>query len=77
MDDAQRQNEIRAIHELGGVVVWINRPGVESDGSATEQDMRRHCDIEIDNDGTLTALWESAAHIATAGVQSIMMRRVK
>lgn len=64
VDDARRENEIKALHDLGGVVVWVNRPGVVSDGSDTEQDMRHLCDFEIDNDGTLTALWAAVEHIA-------------
>lgn len=63
-DDVRMENELRSIRELGGIVVWVNRPGVTSDGHKTEQDIRHLCDFEIDNGGTLPALWEAVEHIA-------------
>lgn len=64
VDDARRENEVKTLHDLGGIVVWVNRPGVVSDGSSTEQDIRHLCDMEIDNEGTLSALWAAVEHIA-------------
>jgi hypothetical protein len=57
--DLRFPNEAKRVHALGGVVWEIVRPGVESDGNASEQPLPRELVTRtIVNDGTLEQLAE-------------------
>lgn len=49
ISDVRMPDEIDWIRKNRGVVVWINRPGVASDGESTEQDNRHLCDYVVEN----------------------------
>lgn len=52
--DLRLENEARRVHALGGVIWEVIRPGAESDGHVSEQELPRHLvDYQIRNDGTL------------------------
>ncbi len=57
--DVRFEPEIRALRELGGQLVWIDRPGTHSDGHASEVDISEHADFTIKNNGPVSQL-ESA-----------------
>lgn len=55
--DLRFENEARRIKALGGTIWNVTRPGTESDGHASEQQLDpKLIDAYIVNDGTLTAL---------------------
>lgn len=58
--DVRFLNEVKAIHDMGGWVVRVNRPGTELDGSAgqhaSELEMDEILAEELDNDGTIETL---------------------
>lgn len=55
--DVRMDNEAERIKRLGGVVWEVQRPGVESDGSPTEQQLTGiYVDHIIHNDGSLSDL---------------------
>ncbi len=51
ISDVRMSDEIAWIRANGGVVVWVDREGVESDGSPTEQDHYEECDYGVMNSG--------------------------
>lgn len=55
--DARFQNEVQAIHDAGGVIIRVTRPGVSADSHISEQETAslKH-DYEITNDSTIDAL---------------------
>jgi hypothetical protein len=61
--DTRMRTEIDALRDLGAVMVWIRRPGVTSNGHATEQDMSFLCDITVENASTPDALESMMAAI--------------
>lgn len=55
--DIRMENEARRVHELGGQVWRVVRPGAESDGQPTEQPLPdSEVDVTIVNDGDLDKL---------------------
>jgi hypothetical protein len=56
ISDVRMPNEIAWIRANGGVVVWVDRDGVESDGHETEQDRCDECDYGILNSGSPVGL---------------------
>lgn len=55
--DLRFENEAERVRALGGVVWEVTRPGVESDGHASEQPLSRNLvDIQIANDADLPTL---------------------
>lgn len=55
--DVRYPNEAQHIKDLGGTVWRVDRPGLESDGHASEQPLPQDLiDITIDNTGTLDDL---------------------
>ena len=52
--DARFPNEIQAVRDSGGIILWVHRPGVESDDShASENSVTQDdCDFIIYNHGT-------------------------
>lgn len=51
ISDVRMSDEIAWIRANGGVVVWVDREGVVSDGSPTEQDHYEECDYGVLNSG--------------------------
>lgn len=59
--DVRFPNEVKAIHELGGIVVKIDRPGYDNtDQHVSEKniDLITDYDVLIENDGTLEELYK-------------------
>lgn len=55
--DLRYENEAERVHALGGAVWEVTRPGVESDGHASEQPLPRNLvDVQIANDADLPTL---------------------
>lgn len=54
--DVRMDNEIEWIRSMGGVIVWVRRPGITSDGHVTEGDLSEHADFIVVNDGSVEAL---------------------
>jgi hypothetical protein len=55
--DLRYQNEAERVKSLGGTIIEVTRPGVESDGHASEQPLPRHLvDVTFVNDGTVDEL---------------------
>lgn len=62
--DLRYQNEANRVRTLGGIVIEVVRPGVESDGHASEQRLPRHLvDYTIHNDDTLAVLYDKVAWV--------------
>lgn len=56
-DDVRFSNEVELIHGYGGIVVWVERPGVKCDGHPIETMISRdQCDYLIVNDGSVNNL---------------------
>lgn len=45
--------EFQWIRHNGGQLVWLSRPGFDSDGSYTEEDQAHLCDVHVVNDGDI------------------------
>lgn len=57
--DCRFKNEADFVHESHGDICWIERPGVTSDGHASETDeVKSLADYSITNDDTITELKE-------------------
>lgn len=55
--DCRFVNEAKFVEREGGAVVWVERPGVESDGHASEsRDVFPYRDYELWNDGSIEDL---------------------
>jgi hypothetical protein len=52
VDDVRFHNEVKAIHDLGGIIVRIERPGIVPGSHASEQIESLEFDHRIVNDGT-------------------------
>ena len=50
ISDCRRQNEMEWVRRRGGLLVWISREGVTSNGHDTEQDNSAGCDLTLVND---------------------------
>lgn len=51
ISDCRRPNEMDWVRNHGGVLIWIAREGVVSNGHDTELDHRHRCHGVIDNEG--------------------------
>ncbi len=59
LTDARFLNEGRFVQNNGGTLIWIDRPGLGSDGHASESgELREIADYIITNDGPLADLQE-------------------
>jgi hypothetical protein len=58
LTDVRFENEVKAIHQRGGIIVRIDRPGIKpANNHESETSIDRiSCDYVIANDGTLNAL---------------------
>lgn len=65
--DLRYPNEAERVKSLGGVVWEVVRPGLESDGHASEQPLPRHLvDATIKNDrGLIDLMWETEKVLET------------
>jgi hypothetical protein len=63
-DDVRFVNEIEAIHQLGGIVMYIRRGGFGSDGHASEDAgaLEELCDFVFDNQGPALNLLADIDH---------------
>lgn len=62
--DVRFPNEAELIHQLGGAVIEVRRPGLTSDGHASETPLPEHLvDLVIDNNRTLEDLRTEVAHL--------------
>lgn len=69
--DARFVNELQRIHYFGGWNVRILRPGLESDGHASEQEPPSQLiDITVDNNGTLAELRHRADEVLESIIQA-------
>jgi hypothetical protein len=56
-DDCRYPNEIAAIRARGGLVIWVDRPGIEPAAHESERAIGpQDCDMVITNDGSIFAL---------------------
>jgi len=62
--DIRFPHEVDALRAVGGRLVWIDRPGTQSDGHASEQDIRHLADRTITNDQDLNYLRGEVRRIA-------------
>lgn len=63
--DVRLPNELRWLRDMGGLHVWVARPGITSNGHATEQDLSELADLVIVNDADPDRLGELIAYAAT------------
>lgn len=49
VSDVRMENELAMIRQLGGLMLWIRRPGVTSNGHVTETDLSDRCDLVVNN----------------------------
>ncbi len=63
VEDVRFPNEVEAIHELGGWIVRVTRPGFSHDESHESERHVIEADFEIRNDGDRIALAESVRKI--------------
>lgn len=57
ISDVRFKDEAEAIRAMGGVVLWVHRPGIEAGEHASEQGFPAHLvDLTIHNDSTLGQL---------------------
>jgi hypothetical protein len=64
--DVRYPNEAQHIKDLGGTVWWVDRPGLESDGHASEQPLPEDLiDCVVDNSGSLDDLREHVYRLAS------------
>lgn len=65
--DVRYPNEAERIRRLGGLVVHVQRPGVESDGHISEQPLPASLiDVRLVNDGTLEDLRDAVEDALTS-----------
>lgn len=68
ISDVRFDNEARAIHELGGIVVNIERPGVAVDDHKSERGVSRELvQYHVLNNGGLSAIADVAERIIIVG----------
>lgn len=63
--DVRLPNEVRWLRDRDGLHIWIARPGVTSNGHATEQDLSPLTDLVVVNDADPDRLGELIAYAAT------------
>ena len=65
--DVRYPNELDAIHAKGGLVCWVDRPGLPDDGDRHPSETSltaTDCDMAIVNRGSLDDLWVVADNLA-------------
>lgn len=67
--DIRFTHEVDALRASGGRLVWINRPGTESDGHESEQDIRHLAEYVITNDHDINYLRSEVRRIALGANQ--------
>ena len=78
ISDVRFANEARAIRDAGGEVWWINRPGCEPSGHASEQGLPVHLvDHILDNDGDLDLLLAEVSDILETPFEKTEARRAE
>lgn len=65
--DIRFATEVISLREVGGKLIWIDRPGTQSDGHASEQSIRHLADHVITNDQDLEHLQQQVRAIALGG----------
>lgn len=72
--DVRLPNEVAWLRAMGGLHIWVQRPGVVSNGHATEQDLSSHADLVVVNDADHDRLGElivcAATHRSSVDVQA-------
>jgi hypothetical protein len=70
-DDVRFENEIDAIHQLGGIVIYVRRGGCGSDGHASEDAgaLEELCDFSFENQGPALNLLTEIEHTIFAAKQ--------
>ena len=63
--DVRLPNEVTWLHAQGGLHIWVQRPGVASNGHATEQDLSGVADLVVVNDTSPDRLGDLIEHAAT------------
>ena len=66
VSDVRMLNEVAMLREYQAKMVWVTRPGVTSNGHATEQDLELLCDIVLNNDGAPSHLEKQAVGLLAA-----------
>ncbi len=62
--DLRYENEATRVRTIGGVVIEVTRPGIESDGHASEQPLPRDLvDFTVVNDGSIKDLQEKVWNV--------------
>ena len=67
--DVRFPHEVDALRAVGGRLVWIDRPGKQSDGHASEQDIRHLAEYVITNDHDINYLRSEVRRIALGANQ--------
>jgi hypothetical protein len=66
LTDCRFPNEAKFIKDNGGTICWIERPGIVSDGHASESTaMRDVVDVIIVNDSNISALTNKVTQLLT------------
>ena len=76
--DVRKKNEVDAIESRGGIVIYIDRPGIEGGSHSTENELN---DIDfnyvIHNDGTITDFWSKIKQTLRDSEKKLNMKLVK
>lgn len=63
--DVRFENEVRSINERGGVVIRVDRPGIESGDHTSETALDQYdFKFRVNNNGTLSDLYDSVLNFA-------------
>lgn len=71
--DCRFENECEFVQGVGGTILWINRPGLVSDGHASESDVPlRYAEAVLHNDETVEELEEDVRFfLFTRGIDKV------
>ena len=67
--DVRYPNELAAVRAAGGLVCWVDRPGLPDDGDRHPSETSltaRDCDMVVVNGGTVDDLWVVVDNLAAA-----------
>lgn len=68
LTDCRFDNEGEFVHQHGGLIIWIDRPNISSDGHASESlSLRSIADNVIANDGSITDLQHKIVELLQKG----------
>ena len=63
--DCRFENEAKFVHDALGIIIWVKRPGIKSDGHASETDVvKKYADYFLTNDESLEELEEDVRLMA-------------